>query len=119
ALQASGTVQCWGRADTGVLGRVDGAPAATPGAVPGIERAIAISVGDEHACAIDEDGVIRCWGTNTLGQVGGTDVGVNAPTEVELWCGGRDDEAQLADGESGTGGEAPPRRALRTPPGGP
>ena len=32
------------------------------------ERAVAISVGDEHACALLNSGAIECWGNNDSGQ---------------------------------------------------
>jgi alpha-tubulin suppressor-like RCC1 family protein len=31
---------------------------------------IAIAVGDFHSCALLPDGVVKCWGSNTSGQVG-------------------------------------------------
>lgn len=29
-----------------------------------------VSVGDEHACAINTDGFLKCWGSNSTGQLG-------------------------------------------------
>lgn len=33
------------------------------------EWAVAISVGEEHACALLDSGAIECWGSNDLGQM--------------------------------------------------
>ena len=32
------------------------------------ERAVAISVGDKHACALLNSGAIECWGDNRYGR---------------------------------------------------
>jgi alpha-tubulin suppressor-like RCC1 family protein len=47
--------------------------------VPGITNAIQLAAGNDHACALLQDGTIRCWGKNNFGQLGdGT--GVNTGT---------------------------------------
>lgn len=53
-----GEVICWGRDDAGV---VTGAPLGVP-----LHGA---AVGDEHACALREDGTAVCWGSNEVGQL--------------------------------------------------
>jgi alpha-tubulin suppressor-like RCC1 family protein len=149
AVRESGAVACWGRADTGLLGASpagaaactvdDGATAtcvATPLDVPGVERAITIAVGDQHACAVDEDGVVWCWGGSASGQAGaeGATVGM---TEVELpiasvaivagrahtcalaidetvWCWGANDLVQRGQGDEP--GDATPTRVPGLPP---
>lgn len=71
ALANVGTVRCWGANDLGQLGsgerRLVGGPTAAeseePNMVEGIERASAVSVGTDHACAI-QDGTAWCWGAN-------------------------------------------------------
>lgn len=37
--------------------------------VPGVEDAIAVSVGVTHACAVTQGGTIYCWGASESGQV--------------------------------------------------
>ncbi|MBX7082821.1 MAG: hypothetical protein K1X88_26685 [Nannocystaceae bacterium] len=76
ALLDGGAVHCWGANDFGQLGLghtetigddetpLDAGPVDLGG------PAVAISVGMAHACAILDDGTIRCWGNNDMGQLG-------------------------------------------------
>lgn len=51
--------------------------------VPG--GASAVGVGLEHACAVDGEGVLHCWGSDYRGEVGvGSGVAVTVPTPVAL-----------------------------------
>ena len=55
----------------------------TPVAVSGITTAVAVDVGGDAACAVLSDGTGRCWGTNTVGQLGdGTTT--DSPTPVAV-----------------------------------
>ncbi|AGC47415.1 RCC1 repeat-containing protein [Myxococcus stipitatus DSM 14675] len=80
ALLESGVVKCWGRNTEGQLGLGD---TVNRGAGPremddalafvdlGVGRvAKALATGYEHACAILEDGAVKCWGYNMNGQLG-------------------------------------------------
>lgn len=75
ALRADGEVRCWGDGSKGALGLgvedVVGDDE-TPASVPAvrIERASAMSAGAFHTCALLEDGRLRCWGSNSRGQLG-------------------------------------------------
>lgn len=73
-------VRCWGRGTNGVLGTGttanwgDTMPATT-GPVPEVPLglgvgAVAVAAGPEHTCAILDDGDVRCWGKNSVGQLG-------------------------------------------------
>ena len=71
ALLRSGTVECWGANGLGQLG--DGSthdrPSPTP--VHGMsQRAVAVSAGFEHTCALLRSGDVECWGANRFGQLG-------------------------------------------------
>jgi hypothetical protein len=59
-----------------------GGPDVPPGRVP--YRAIALTVGEDHACVILDDHKVKCWGANFEGQLGLGDTkprGVN-PSEM-------------------------------------
>jgi alpha-tubulin suppressor-like RCC1 family protein len=82
ALSEDGKAYCWGADAMGQLGIGDsvgrceesiyakGACARAPVAVSGDHRFTAISAGDSHTCAIDEEGAVYCWGENHSGQLG-------------------------------------------------
>lgn len=71
ATLASGGVRCWGApALTGgpTLGDDE-----TPAQAPLLDLGApiqAVSVGDNHACAIVGDGQVKCWGNGTRGELG-------------------------------------------------
>jgi alpha-tubulin suppressor-like RCC1 family protein len=65
------TVRCFGLNDSGQLGS-SSAPTskfAMGVVVEGVPASAQISLGDRHGCAV-VDGVAKCWGRNTLGQLG-------------------------------------------------
>ncbi|WP_203335464.1 RCC1 domain-containing protein [Nocardioides limicola] len=75
ALLATGAVRCWGYNDAGQLGSTtnNGTENPNPTPQPAVnlgERAVAITAGTEHTCALLTDGTVRCWGYNYLGQLG-------------------------------------------------
>jgi len=83
---ASGRVKCWGRNNLGQLG--SGIPAGPtsfryePQTVAGIAFATDLSVGAEHACAVDA-GRVKCWGNGLFGRLGnGVDTTAASPVEV-------------------------------------
>jgi len=72
AIYSDQTLRCWGANDMTQLGDGTVTASSVPvlvnfadGAVP-----IEVAVGGEHACAIIDDGSVRCWGRNDVGQVG-------------------------------------------------
>jgi alpha-tubulin suppressor-like RCC1 family protein len=73
-------VWCWGDGET-VARPVDG--------VTGPVRALAVGV--DHACAVEGDGRVRCWGDNDHGQLGSGDAPRDHPEAVSLaaWDDGR------------------------------
>ena len=104
ALLESGAVRCWGlganalpQSDgpavplAALLGyggpAVHGAdtPAGAGGDVPLGGAARSLCVGGLHACAALEDGTVRCWGSNShgqLGRAGGEDIGDDEPVDA-------------------------------------
>ncbi|MCA9686248.1 MAG: hypothetical protein KC457_29035 [Myxococcales bacterium] len=74
-LIEGGRIRCWGNNLTGQVGY--GAPETigdneTPAAIGDLPLppAVEIEAGGTHTCARFEDGSVRCWGLNTLGQLG-------------------------------------------------
>ena len=78
ALVNDGSLQCWGDNSRGQLGSGLGAglsvskvnvsitpPAGEP------SGALALAVGDRHACAVLSTGRVACWGAGDKGQLGG------------------------------------------------
>jgi len=65
AIMADSTLKCWG-ANPG-----DGSSStALPVVVPDISNPMDVSIGNSgHACVVD-DGFVKCWGSNGLGQLG-------------------------------------------------
>jgi len=89
ALTSTGEAYCWGANDGGQLGSTatdfcNGLPCSrVPVPVSGGVRYTAISVGDQHSCALGTQGVLYCWGKNDAGQLGdGTLTDRPAPTRV-------------------------------------
>ncbi len=72
AVLDDGTATCWGAGGGGQLGNDDFANAPTPVAVrlPSGRRAASIAAGDDHSCAVLDDGSAMCWGANGSGQLG-------------------------------------------------
>ncbi len=80
ALLSGGRVKCWGGGYYGVLGQGDrlgrGDGAGEMGAnLPAIDfgaarTAVSISAGDQHTCAVLDNGSIKCWGYGAHGQTG-------------------------------------------------
>ena len=74
-----GAVYCWGNNDNGQLGRPERdhpigqySSEPVPAQVLGLPPATDVACGTYHSCAALEDGGLRCWGLNGLGQAGTT-----------------------------------------------
>jgi alpha-tubulin suppressor-like RCC1 family protein len=78
AILDNGRVRCWGYAADGRLGYGNEdniGDGELPSAVGPVDlgagrRAVAITAGEEHTCAILDDGKVRCWGSGDSGRLG-------------------------------------------------
>jgi alpha-tubulin suppressor-like RCC1 family protein len=77
ALTTGGVVQCWGDNRLGQIGDGTIETASTPKTVVGLSiphqwpYAVKIAAGAYHTCAILSDNTLKCWGDNSMGQLGG------------------------------------------------
>jgi alpha-tubulin suppressor-like RCC1 family protein len=88
AILATGAVRCWGANDSGQLGAffpeqviIGDLLNETANALPGnqvtfgtllngrVRRAVQVSAGGGHTCALLNDGNVRCWGANNNNQL--------------------------------------------------
>ncbi len=77
AIVDDGSVVCWGFGGSGRLGYADQSnvgdrqtPASAGSVDLGGRRAVAISAGQDHTCAILDNGNVRCWGRAEEGALG-------------------------------------------------
>uniref|UniRef100_UPI003F6A4217 RCC1 domain-containing protein n=1 Tax=Poseidonia sp. TaxID=2666344 RepID=UPI003F6A4217 len=142
AILDNGNVKCWGRNTAGELG--DGstadsnAPSTTVINLGTGRTAVALAGGNEHTCAILDNGDLKCWGSDQYGQLGNgnsitadqtsppstaidlgtgrTAVAVSAGMyhtcaildNGDMKCWGRDDKGQLGNGGTITADQTSP-----------
>lgn len=80
ALLSGGTVKCWGNNNNGQLGLGDALhrgdePGEMGKALPAVDlgtgqTATAIAAGTTHTCALLASKQVKCWGLNSVGQLG-------------------------------------------------
>ncbi len=87
ALLNDNTVSAWGPSpESSPDGRDRGNPlvTSTPTQIPGLENVVQIAAGPSHALARLQNGTIRAWGLNDLGQLGdGTRNNQHSPVTVK------------------------------------
>ncbi len=106
AVDGAGALYCWGSNATGQLG-VAGIPySSIPVRVTGLGGGIAsVSAGGGHTCALTTSATIKCWGSNTDGQLGNgstidssTAVNVAGLSGVTALSAGTDHTCAVANG---------------------
>lgn len=71
AVTSGGGALCWGWNATGQLGDGSRTDRAAPVSVMNMgANAAALALGEVHSCALTVDGGVRCWGDNSVGQLG-------------------------------------------------
>ncbi len=84
AVLASGLVECWGSnrlRELGLPRRIANTP--TPHVVPGVYHATQAAAGFDHTCALIVNGKVRCWGGDSIGQLGNQRTGTEfTPADV-------------------------------------
>ena len=86
AIAADGELWCWGQNNSGVLGigqpEHEVSRRTVPTRVAGIDSVIAVSAGNNHTCAVSDDGRVYCWGHNFSGQIGDGNEGEQASPRI-------------------------------------
>ncbi|HZF53388.1 MAG TPA: MopE-related protein, partial [Polyangiaceae bacterium] len=87
AVDENGFVYAWGQNSSGQLGlgTASSTHQGTPVQVPGLSNIKAVAAGEWHSMAMDAEGDIWVWGSNTYSQIGqGGSSGGNFPTPTKL-----------------------------------
>ena len=86
-----GSIECWGGGSSGQIGDGHSSARISPVTVAGgsFVGATALALGDEHTCALKNDGKVYCWGDDSYGELGihmtGVGTSTNAPgTPVQV-----------------------------------
>ena len=82
AILENGDLKCWGQNWKGQLGTGNNTDLNIPSAPINLGgKAISLSLGEYHSCALLEGGDVKCWGRNNLGQLGtGNNTDLNIPS---------------------------------------
>jgi alpha-tubulin suppressor-like RCC1 family protein len=129
AVKKDGTAACWGHNSRGELGSTDRSETleepyaeGVPVAVKQLSGAIDVAAGGGASCALLADRTVKCWGSNSSGELGdgttdqrlhpvpvrgltgvvelgmGDDFGCARTNDGAVWCWGSDACGQIGDG---------------------
>ena len=105
ALDADGSVWCWGFNKWGILGDGTTTNRSRPVKVSGLTNAIAIAGARDHSLALRADGTVVAWGDNEFGNLGNgnttshpTPVVVTGLAGITAIAGGRDHSLAIGAG---------------------
>jgi alpha-tubulin suppressor-like RCC1 family protein len=62
--------RCWGRNNSGQIGDGTVISSKVPKGVTGLDDVTQIVSGENHSCALLENGTVKCWGYNAYGELG-------------------------------------------------
>ena len=84
AVLSSGAAQCWGSNDSQQIGDATGNDRSVPTPVMRLTSGVTmVTAGAAHTCALVDTGTVKCWGDNTVGQLGdGTTWNASRPVSV-------------------------------------
>ena len=87
AIKNDASLWCFGDNHEGLLGLGENPlETDTPNRLTQIDKAISVSVGGSHACSVNDDNQLWCWGQNDQGQIGNNlVVGPSAQFEPQLF----------------------------------
>ena len=96
ALKYDGSVYCWGLGESGRLGNGDdlNESSTLPVQVKGpngngfLGAIVRLNTGGNHTCALNEKGIVYCWGQGSNGQLG-SELFANSNVPVKVLEGGR------------------------------
>jgi len=91
AVLTGGGIKCWGFNNSGQLGDKSSTNRPSPvdvhtsaGDATPLSGVSAVNGGYEHTCALMTNGSIKCWGANSLGQLGDDNAPNNSDTPVDV-----------------------------------
>lgn len=97
AIVSDKTVKCWGSNGAGQLGNaLVPEDSLVPIEIPDLNNVKAITASQNSACALINDGTVRCWGNNSSGQLG-NNTSTSSKVPVAVW--GLTDVKAISAGE--------------------